>query len=373
LTVAVLAVVLACSDAAAPNRVAGPEQQSGLDNGLKYVPGSSWRTASPSALGFDSTRIEQLRHDALLGRYGSLHGLIVVRYGYVAVQDYFGWPPNTPHTMQSVTKSVTSLVFGIASGNDNNTLRLDRPVLDVLGRYQGIQNIDSRKSALTLDHLLLMRTDMDFWEQPYDGSPLDQLNRSKGDWVQFILDRPMTGQPGSRWAYNSGAPILICGAIREAGGAEADVLARMKLFEPIGVTGETWYHSPYDGLPHCGGGLSLKALDLARVGYLVLRRGRWGDRVIVREGWLDSTATPVTRPVPGVLSGFNPGYGRFWWIFPTTRGGQDAGVIAAWGHGGQWLFVVPSLDLVVAIIAQDGAGIDLLYDGILPALARSTP
>jgi len=73
---------------------------------------------------------------------------------------------------------------------------------------------------------------------------------------------------------------------------------------------------------------------------------------------------------PGSLlfAAFNSGYGYFWWTFPLHRGGTDAGVIAASGSGGQWLFVIPSLDLVVAIAAQSGAGLDLLYDGLLPAL-----
>jgi CubicO group peptidase (beta-lactamase class C family) len=213
-----------------------------------------------------------------------------------------------------------------------------------------------------------MRTSMDFWEQPYDGSPLDQLNRSSGDWTKLVLDRPMTGTPGTAWAYNSGAAILAGSVIREISGTNVDAFARAELFEPIGVRGETWAKSPFDGLPHCGGGLNLRAVDLARVGYLVLRGGAWGSRQIIPPTWLAASVAPDSRGEPVFFSSFGSAYGYFWWLFPTRRGGTDAGIIAASGSGGQWLFVVPSLDLVVAIVASSGAGLDLLYDGLLPAI-----
>jgi len=267
--------------------------------------------------------------------------------------------------------SVTSLLFGIAQAKASaDAGNLDRPVLDVFKKYSSIANVDDRKRSLTLRHLMTMRTSMDFWEQPYPGSPLDQLNRSSDDWVKFVLDRPMTGTPGSAWAYNSGAAIAMGGVIRELSGRNVDDFARSELFEPIGATGETWARSPYDGLPHCGGGLNLKATDLARVGYLVLRHGRWGDREIVPRAWLDLTTAPVTRGSPVFFSSYGSAYGYFWWLFPTRRGGTDTGIIAASGSGGQWLFVIPSLDLVVAIVAAEGNGLDLLYDGILAALQQ---
>ncbi len=341
------------------------------DDGKAYVPGATWRTASPSTLGLDPARVDALSRDVTARRYGAVDAVVLVRHGYVGLEQYVGWSPTASHTLQSVTKSVVSLLFGIArERHAPDVMDLDRPVLDIFTRYPDLQNVDARKRALTLRSLLMMRTDMDFWEQPYPGSPLDQLNRSSGDWLRFILDRPRTGQPGSDWAYNSGAAILTGGVIREIEGTNLDEFARRELFEPIGVASETWFRSPFDGLPHGGGGLSLKPLDLARVGYLVLRHGQLGDRVVVPRAWIDDATRPLTRPVPGFFTGFNPGYGHFWWLFPTTRNGSDAGIITGSGSGGQWLLVIPSLDLVVAIMAQDGAGLDLLYEGVLPAIAR---
>jgi CubicO group peptidase (beta-lactamase class C family) len=338
------------------------------DSGRAYFPGAEWRTASPSAAGFDATRVQSLTSDIDGGRYGTMRGIVVVRYGHVVLEHYNGWSREQAHTMQSVTKSVTSLLLGVLSAKSPAAMNLDRPVLDVFPRYTNIANVDARKRALTLRHLVTMRTSMDFWEQPYDGSPLDQLNRSARDWTKFVLDRAMTGTPGTEWAYNSGAAILAGSVIREISGTNVDAFARMELFEPIGVRGETWARSPFDGLPHCGGGLNLRAVDLARVGYLVLRGGTWGTRQIIPSSWLAASIAPDSRGAPVFFSSYGSAYGYFWWLFPTRRGNNDTGVIAASGSGGQWLFVVPSLDLVVAIVASNGAGLDLFYDGVLAAI-----
>ena len=335
------------------------------DSGAAYVPGAQWRTASAPRAGLDTAAIATLSRDLTAGRYGSIDALLIVRHGYLVYEKYNGWSPNTAHTLQSVTKSVTSLLFGIAS--QNGGLELDRPVLNVFARYPTVATVDERKRALTLRHLLSMRTSMDFWEQPYAGSPLEQLKRSPDDWVKFVLDRPMTGEPGTTWAYNSGAPIVICGALREVRGERVVDFARRELFGPIGITNDRWAISAYDSLPHCGGGLFLKPTDLARIGYLVLRRGRWGDRQIVPESWITASTTAYSNDV--FFTSYGSDYSYYWWLFPERPGGPDDSVITASGSGGQWLFIIPKFDLVVAVVASNGDGLGLLYNAILPAIS----
>jgi len=361
---------VACSACARETAPAVRELQV-TDSGAAYWPAASWRSSSAGAVGLDAARIGSMNRDVAAGRYGAVDGVIIVRFGWLAVEQYFGWAPGAAHTLQSVTKSVTSLLYGIASaGGTSAAGRLDRPVTDLFARYAPVANDDSLKRELTVRDLLSMRSSMDFWEQPYPGSPLDVMNRSTGDWTQYVLDRPMTGMPGTTWAYNSGAAILVGSAIRELTGEPADAFARHALFAPIGVTGESWFRSPYDGLPHTGGGLYLKPLDLARIGYLVLRHGVWDGQDIVPRGWIDSSTRAVTRGPPVYFSQYGSGYGWFWWTFPLQRGGTDESVIAASGSGGQWLFIVPSLDLVAVIVAGNGNGLDLLYEDILPAVTQ---
>ena len=145
--------------------------------------------------------------------------------------------------------------------------------------------------------------------------------------------------------------------------------ARRVLFEPLGIRGERWFRAPYDGLPHTGGGLSLRARDMARLGELVLRggwpaTGRWCHA----NGW---RARSRTRPAPS--TGRGPVYyGRLWWLFPPS-GPATTDVVTASGAGGQWIFVVPPLELVVVFTADQAnprffAPMDLLFDEILSAV-----
>jgi CubicO group peptidase (beta-lactamase class C family) len=339
------------------------------DSGVTYVPAAAWRTADPAAVGLDANKINSMKSRVSNGTYGSMHGVLIVRYGHLVVEHYTGWSAAQPHTMQSVSKSVTSLLYGMAAaGVSSDPYLLNRSVLSIFGRYPVVENTDARKQALTMRDLLTMRTSMDYYEQPYSGSPHEALNNSRGDWTKFILDRPMTGTPNTAWLYNSGAAILVGSSIREIKGEHGTTFARRELFDPLGITGQYWYVSPFDSTAHYGGGLNLKPPDLARIGYLVLRHGKWGDRQIVPRDWLDASTVSVTRGSPVYFSNYNAGYGRFWWIFPKTRNGSDEGVIAGSGSGGQWLFIVPSLDLVVAIVAENGNGLDLFYNEILPAV-----
>jgi CubicO group peptidase (beta-lactamase class C family) len=135
------------------------------DSAANYFPAATWRTAKPEDVGFDASKISTLVNDISRGTYGAIDGVLVVRYGYLVVEKYNNWQPNTAHTMQSVSKSITSLLYGIAS-QQRAELALDRPVVDVFTNYSDIANNDARKRALTIRHMLSMRTSMDFYEQP---------------------------------------------------------------------------------------------------------------------------------------------------------------------------------------------------------------
>jgi CubicO group peptidase (beta-lactamase class C family) len=336
------------------------------DSGVAYVPAAAWRTADPTVAGFDGSRIQALRSDVANGRYGAIDGLVIVRFGHVVHEQYgAGWSATRTHTLQSVSKSVTALLYGVLSQRPE--AQLDRKVADIFTRYAPIANNDANKQSLTVRDLLTMRTSMDYWEQPYPGSPHDSLNKSTGDWTRFILSRRMTGTPGTTWAYNSGAAILTCSVIREITSEAVASFARRELFAPLGITSDSWAQSPYDGLPHCGGGLNLAPPDLARIGYLVLRQGKWGDKQVVPSSWITAMTQPYSSGPPLFFSNYGSKYGYFWWLFPETQGGSGAEVWAGSGSGGQWLFVVPSKDLVIAVAASNGYGMDLLY-GVLGAI-----
>ena len=345
------------------------------DDGSTYYPGATWRTAAPKDVHMDATKINAVAERIRNGQIAEIDGLVVVRNGYVVMEQYAnGSSALHLHEMQSVTKSITSLLMGIAI-DKGRIAGVTSKALDFFPEYS-FQNMDQRKRDVTLKSLLTMTSGINFYEDPYPGSPLDQLNRSTGDWLRIIFDQPMNAAPGERWQYNSGGVISLGGVIFSSTGMVADQFARENLFEPIGIFGASWFKGNPNGLPHMGGGLLLRATDLARIGYLVLRRGKWNETQIVSESWIrESTAHHVRNPRS---FGSHPtDYGYLWWLLPLdNRSGTDSNtdIITASGAKGQWLFIVPRYDLVVAATSNAAgfsgyiAPADFLYDFILPAI-----
>ena len=236
---------------------------------------------------------------------------------------------------------------------------------------------DPRLNRVTLRHLLEMRSGINFYENPYPGSPLETLNNSRGDWVRIALEQPFNAEPGALWQYNSGGVIALGAAIASATSTAFNAYARERLFTPLGISGQYWIVSGYDATVHTGGGLYLRAIDLARVGYLVLKQGQWNGRQVVSSDWLARSTAPIT-PQASRLGGVSVDYGLLWWIAPIdpARSGADVSnrVVIAAGNMNQFLFVVPSLDLVVvntgATNDSFGVTVDFVLRELVPAIRR---
>jgi CubicO group peptidase (beta-lactamase class C family) len=365
------AAALACRDASTL-RPTDVEQLP--RDGPSYFPTStSWRSADANVVGMQGSRLNALSETIAAGSYPGVNSLVIVRHGYLVTERYFnGTSAATAQTVQSVTKSVTSLLAGVAI--DKGLLTPNARVLAVLPEYESLASMDARKGEITLRHLLEMRSGINFYEVPYEGSPLQRLNTSRDDWVRLALAEPMNANPGTLWQYNSGGVIAVGGMIRRAVG-DFYKFARDNLFVPIGVTSQLWVYSPFDTLPHTGGGLSLNPLDLARIGYLVLRRGQWNGTQIVSEEWLNASMSRISNR-PAALGGHVTDYGLLWWLMPldgtSPSGGRDDTIWMASGNFNNWIFIVPKHDLVVVVTGGDnrsfGAPVDFLYREILPAV-----
>jgi CubicO group peptidase (beta-lactamase class C family) len=359
-----IASALACNGATSAQNV----EQLPRDGTTYWPAATEWRRAEPAEVGLDSERLAALVQALRTNAISGLHSLVVVRHGYVAVEEYFNGSSATQvHTMQSVSKSVTSLVTGIAIGEGK--LSTTSRVFDIMPAYDTLIRGDERKRAVTIGSLLQMRSGINFYEQPYAGSPLERLNTSRSDWVAIALGEPMNAAPGERWQYNSGGVIVLGKAVQVATGVRFVQYAREKLFTPLGITTQFWIVSPFDSVPHTGGGLNLRAMDLARIGYLVLRNGRWNNAQVVSLDWLrEATRTYSTNPYQ--LGGFGTEYGYLWWLM--TVPGSSEKMITASGNMNQWLFVVPRLDLVVAVTgAANQANVpQFMIENIIPSVIR---
>ena len=356
-----VAAIVACQPA---TEAQGTEQLP--RDGARYFPAIEWRRAEPAQVGLDAGKlsglVDRLRSNAIPG----IHSLLVVRHGYVAVEEYFNGSSATDvHTMQSVSKSVTSLITGIAI--DEGKLTTSTRIFDVVPAYDTLIRGDERKRAITVGHLLQMRSGINYFEQPYPGSPHERLNTSSGDWVVTALGEPMNAEPGGLWQYNSGGVIALARVVQVATGLRFYQYAREKLFTPMGITTQYWIVSRFDSLPHTGGGLHLRATDLARVGYLVLRNGIWNGTRLVSESWLqESTRSHTTGSWP--LGGYATSYGYLWWLMPVG----NENMIVASGNMNQWIFVLPSQDLVITVTGSSNQASvpDFVHRDILPALVR---
>jgi CubicO group peptidase (beta-lactamase class C family) len=340
-----------------------------------------WPAARPAAVGLDSATLAGFDADIAAGKYGNVDRFLVIRHGKLAwerryAHDYgtiYGaeakeasplnshdftspynyyapwWHPyyrnaGRIHSLQSVTKTVTSVIIGVAVTRGDFP-SIDTPVLRFFDTTK-VQNLDARKRRMTIRHLLTMTAGLDWNEGlPYTdpANTAVQLEASP-DWVTFTIDRPMVEEPGTRFNYSSGVSGLLAYIFHQATGHDIEEYAAHHLFEPLDIREWFWKRSP-TGLIDTEGGLYLGPRDLAKIWQTFLQNGRWAGREIVSPGWVKESVTPA------VAVGQTPiRYGLKWWLAPY---GADTTklVWAGSGFGGQLPVAIPEYDLVIVVNA----------------------
>jgi len=231
------------------------------------------------------------------------------------------------HTLQSVTKSITSILLGIAF-DFNQDYTIETKVMPLF-KYYGVDFKDIRKNDITIEDLLTMRSGLEWNEDDYNESINDCVQmEASNEWIKYVLNKPTDTIPGTRFEYNSGASVLLGKIVSIISGKRIDKWAEEKLFGPLGIKEYYWKETP-DGEMDTEGGLYLKAEDLAKIGSLLLNNGKWNDKQIVSESWVTTSTSPVVNAV-------NPesktGYGYQWWI-PEHAHGKST-IFAGNGYGG---------------------------------------
>jgi CubicO group peptidase (beta-lactamase class C family) len=341
-------------------------------------PTRAWPSATPRAVGLDPKALATLDSDIAAGKYGYVDSMLVIRHGQVAYErtykhdydriyaqeartlgplnahdpsgpyNYFNpwWHPfyrrGDLHTMQSVTKTVTSVVIGIAVGR-HEFPSLDTPVLTFFDVAK-VANVDDRKRRITIRHVLTMTTGLDWNEDLAYADPnnASSIMEASFDWVQFTIDRPMAQEPGKAFQYSSGATQLLSHIFRSTTGKDIEEYAAQHLFAPLGIGRYFWKRSP-TGLADTEGGLYLAPRDLAKIAYLYLKNGVWEGRSIVQPDWVKASIAPS---IPALGRGDGVMYGFKWWLYPYGTGGTRL-AFGGSGLGGQRPIVVPGLDLVI--------------------------
>jgi CubicO group peptidase (beta-lactamase class C family) len=247
------------------------------------------------------------------------------------------------HDLRSITKSVTSLLVGIAL--DRGWLvSLDTPVFDLFPEHRDLATLDN--AAITLRHLITMSAGWSWSEDlPYsDARNSERLMIDAENPDRYVLSRPLARPPGASWIYSGGCTHLLASIVARAAGRPLQDIVRSELFEPLGIAEFEWVHHG-SGQPMAASGLRLRPRDLMRIGQLALDRGLWQGRRVVAEDWIERSLTPQTNG-QGLFF-----YGYHWWLGRSLVRGKEVTWAAGIGWGGQRLFVVPSHGLVVLVMA----------------------
>lgn len=303
-----------------------------------------WEMASPESVDLDPEALESihdelLREDAYLGTLGFL----VVKNGKLVFETYLRATADRDHVhpVQSVTKSVTSMAMGIARSRGLFP-DLDQTMANLMPR--AFANADRMKIDITIDHLLTMRSGIDFDNDEFANELL--VDRPT-DPLTYILGKPSFARPGDTFDYRDADAQLLGYALQHELGMREEDFVREEIFEPLGIEDYHWESGP-DGATLAAFGLHLRPRDLAKLGQLMLDSCAHGDGSIVPSEWCAlATSTHVSPSEAG--DGEPRGYGYYFWTLP------DHDAFAAWGHGGQFIVVVPREDLVLVQVALPDA------------------
>jgi len=281
----------------------------------------SWEKVTPEVAGF-AAKLER-KFDAGLeaGLLRDFHALALSRNGKLVFERYFegrdeawgddighvAFGPDTLHDLRSVTKSVTSLLYGIAL-EQGQVPPLDSPVVDGFPEYPDLA-ADPQRRRITVEHTFNMAMGLEWDEnRPYT----DPLNseiamENAPDRYRFILDRPIVGAPGEQWIYSGGAVALIGALITRGTGKSLTDFARENLFGPLGIDDFFWCAGA-DGAESAASGLRMTARDLLRIGDVLANGGAFGGRQVVPKSWIDACLTSAIR------TSFDTGYSRLWYL-----------------------------------------------------------
>ena len=331
-------------------------------------PTQQWQTSSPEEQGMDSKELGDLvafGAERILATPGTtltcrLDSLLVVRHGKIVLEAYYApYSAGILHTANSVTKAVVGTLVAIAS-NDGLLDNLNHRVIDFFDR-RSMAKVDSRKEAITVQNLLDMTSGLEWSEPLTEPRPLSMIEMERSsDWVKFILDRPMSSAPGETFNYNSGNPHLLSAILTKLAGTNTLEYAKAKLFGPLGINKVYWWRDPQGNFTG-GFGLWLQPRDMAKIGYLYLRNGKWEGKQLLPATWIDKVNHATIDMHQAGLK-----YSNLFWALP------DKHVYMAVGFNGQVIMVFPDLDIVAVTTARARLPLAKLADYISSSVKSGT-
>jgi CubicO group peptidase (beta-lactamase class C family) len=327
-----------------------------------YWPTDGWRSSPPEEQGLDPKALSEIDY-YVKETFPAVKGVLVVRNGYVVFENYYqGYDRSDYHHVFSVTKSVTSALVGIALKEDHIE-DLDQHLPEFFPEHFG-PGTDPRKRQITVENLLTMANGFRLNTDASDNKSLE-LIMSSDDVVEASIEQPMAKEPGEEFNYNDGGAHLISAILTKTTGQSALAYAHQNLFGPLGIDSDPDASIQFDpanvprfeqagfmwsddGRGNSIGafGLKLTARDMAKLGYLYLQEGRWEGKQIVPRSYVQASTREQVET--GYGGNGAAGYGYLWWM----REVDGYRAFYASGYGGQYIYVIPELNLVAVIVSE---------------------
>jgi CubicO group peptidase (beta-lactamase class C family) len=365
-----------------------PPQALAISRPQNWPSWDNWRETTPEAQGMDSSKIEEM-YGFIEANEINIQSVLIIRNGYIINEEYlynsvrlgeksYYWPDADPywelrdgrlHQVWSVTKSVVSLLTGIAI--EKGFFDIDTKFFDVFpdrwdsSKYSDPVFFDAKKD-ITVKNLLLQNAGIQ-WNE-FDPATNAQWG-SDGFSLDYYLMKPMNYLPGTddpnAWTYSSGNPEMLSVIIAEKTGMTLAQFAREYLFKPLKIRDSEWdwmYGPSAWGTGdlaikyHGGFGLFMTQRAMARIGMLVLNQGKWHGRQVVSEDWVETSTSAL---IERLLFGIPIHYGYLWWVTPGKY-------YQAFGANTNRIIVLPEYDIVVVFTANDP--LDLLWSGPVDSL-----
>jgi CubicO group peptidase (beta-lactamase class C family) len=347
--------------------------------------GDGWETASLNSVGMNTSKIESLVNKIKSNTYEEVHSVVIIKNDKLVFEEYFPghdflyngqnfhgayieFDQDTRHNTHSVTKSFTSALVGIAV--DKGLIQsIDEKIFNYFADYSSL--LDQQKEKITIKHMLTMSSGFQWneWDVSISQGNHDivRFNQSS-DPIYYLLSKPIVTEPGTAFYYNGGAVDLLGQIVKRATNMDVKIFSSTYLFGLLGITNYNWQTLYPSGITCCHGDVYITPRDMAKIGYLYLKKGIWKGTRIISEEWINnSVQNHITPPVNWAY-----GYGYLWWLKRYYSVGYIYNSINAEGWGGQQIIVIPSEDMVVvftgANYVSNTPNDEIMSSYILPAI-----
>lgn len=333
----------------------------------KIVTDSSFVVSTLEKEGYDKELFDKVIEKIEKGDYGALTSLVVISNDKLIAEHYFNsCKKDSVHSVQSISKSITSLLIGKAL-DLGKISSIDENIVDILPELK-TDNMDLRKNSLSIRHYLTMSAGFE-WSEKFPSmdkrSSLYPIYRQKQDYIQYFFNQPLIHDAGNVFEYNSGLSMTLGAVLQRKTSMEVEEFAEKYLFNPMDIK-YVWHNSviwdnDINGLAHCGGGLYMRPIDMAKIGSMINNNGAWNGKQIISKKWIEESTSPK---IDANNSKRYRSYAYQWWLYDPLFDLDT--ILYADGFAGQNIFILKEFNTVIVTtgeLAKNAtASIALLYD-----------